>query len=78
MTISLRRQVFAALRPYRAVLGLLADTLLLSGSIKGANVVFSYVNRDLMTALTSKNAPVFFHTVLRVSCARSGETSKLT
>ena len=33
-------------------LGLLAATLLLTGSIKSANVVFSYVNRDMMTALT--------------------------
>ena len=41
-------------------------TLLLSGVIKGANVVFSYVNRDMMTALTNKNAPEFFHTMLLV------------
>lgn len=47
-------------------LGLLAGTLLLSGAIKGANVVFSYVNRDMMTALASKNAPEFFHSGLLV------------
>lgn len=47
-------------------LGLLAGTLLLSGTVKGANVVFSYVNRDMMTALTSKNAPEFFHSGLLV------------
>ena len=35
-------------------LGLLAVTLLLTGSIKSANVVFSYVNRDMMTALTER------------------------
>ena len=44
-------------------LGLLAGTLLLSGLVKGASVVFSYVSRDMMTALTSKNAPEFFHTI---------------
>jgi putative ATP-binding cassette transporter len=47
-------------------LGLLAGTLILSGSVKGANVVFSYVSRDMMTALTNKNAPEFFHTMLLV------------
>lgn len=47
-------------------LGLLAVTLLLSGAVKGGNVVFSYVNRDMMTALTNKNAPEFFHTMLLV------------
>jgi putative ATP-binding cassette transporter len=44
-------------------LGLLAGTLFLSGLVKGASVVFSYVSRDMMTALTSKNAPEFFHTI---------------
>ena len=47
-------------------LGLLAGTLLLSGAVKGANVVFSYVNRDMMTALASKNAPEFFHSGLLI------------
>src|ERR1039457_3114625 len=42
-----------------AAYGLLALTILLSGSIKAGNVVFSYVNRDLMTALAERNAPVF-------------------
>jgi len=42
-------------------LGLLALSLLLTGSIKGFNVVFSYVNRDMMTALTDKNGTLFFH-----------------
>jgi vitamin B12/bleomycin/antimicrobial peptide transport system ATP-binding/permease protein len=47
-------------------LGFLAVTLLLSGAVKGANVVFSYVNRDMMTALANKNAPEFFHSGLLV------------
>jgi vitamin B12/bleomycin/antimicrobial peptide transport system ATP-binding/permease protein len=47
-------------------LGLLAVTLLLSGAVKSANVVFSYVNRDMMTALTNKNAPEFFHSGILV------------
>jgi putative ATP-binding cassette transporter len=46
--------------------GLLALTILLSGSIKVGNVVFSYVNRDLMTALAERNAPVFSHKILLV------------
>jgi hypothetical protein len=29
----------------------------------GANVVFSYVNRDMMTALTGGRATVFFHSL---------------
>jgi ABC-type uncharacterized transport system fused permease/ATPase subunit len=50
----------------RNALGLLAATLLLTDSIKGAGVVFSYVNRDMMTALTGRNAAVFFHNVLLI------------
>jgi vitamin B12/bleomycin/antimicrobial peptide transport system ATP-binding/permease protein len=46
--------------------GLVALTVLLSGSIKAGNVVFSYVNRDLMTALAERNAPVFAHKILLV------------
>lgn len=42
-------------------LSLLGGTLLLSGTVKSANVVFSYVNRDMMTALANKNSPEFFH-----------------
>ena len=38
----------------------------MSGSIKAGNVVFSYVNRDLMTALAERNAPVFSHKILLV------------
>jgi putative ATP-binding cassette transporter len=45
-------------------LGLLALSLCLTGAIKGFNVYFSYVNRDMMTALTERNGSVFFHTAL--------------
>lgn len=48
-------------------LGLLALTLLLTGSIKTADVVFSYVNRDMMTALTGRDATIFFHKVLLIA-----------
>ncbi|NOT57716.1 MAG: ABC transporter ATP-binding protein/permease [Deltaproteobacteria bacterium] len=47
-------------------LGLLACSLLLSGTVKVAYVVFSYVNRDMMTALASKDAAEFFHSGLLV------------
>jgi putative ATP-binding cassette transporter len=47
-------------------LGLLAATLLLTGSLKSANVVVSYVNRDMMTALADRNSTVFFHNVLLI------------
>jgi len=47
-------------------LGLLAGTLLLNGSIKSASVVFSYVNRDMMTALAGKNSPEFYSAILLV------------
>jgi vitamin B12/bleomycin/antimicrobial peptide transport system ATP-binding/permease protein len=50
----------------RAAYGLAALTLFLSGSIKAGNVVLSYVNRDLMTALAEKNEHVFSHTMLLV------------
>jgi vitamin B12/bleomycin/antimicrobial peptide transport system ATP-binding/permease protein len=41
--------------------GLLALTLLLSGSILAASIVFSYVARDMMTALADRNAPTFIY-----------------
>jgi putative ATP-binding cassette transporter len=41
--------------------GLLTLTLLLSGSILAASVVFSYVARDMMTALADRNAPIFIY-----------------
>jgi putative ATP-binding cassette transporter len=46
--------------------GLLALTVMLTGSIKGGNVVFSYVNRDMMTALSERDGTVFFHNVVLV------------
>lgn len=50
----------------RVAFGLLVATLALTGSIKIASVVFSYVNRDMMTALTGGNSTVFFHNVLLI------------
>ena len=47
-------------------LGLLALTLFLTGLVKGFNVVFSYVNRDMMTALTDKSGTLFFHNALLI------------
>jgi putative ATP-binding cassette transporter len=44
-----------------AAFGLLALTLLLSGSILAASVVFSYVARDMMTALADRDAPTFIY-----------------
>ena len=46
--------------------GLLTVALLLSGSIKAGNVVFSYISRDMMTALAERSGPVFFHKMLLV------------
>jgi putative ATP-binding cassette transporter len=46
--------------------GLLALTVFLSASYRAGNVVLSYVNRDLMTALAERNSPVFFHKMLLV------------
>jgi putative ATP-binding cassette transporter len=60
----------ALTRPYwasdqaRVAFGLLALTLLLNGAIQVGNVVFSYVNRDMMTALADRNAPTFFRQML--------------
>lgn len=47
-------------------LGLLAVTLLLTGAIRSTNVVFSYVNRDMMTALTGGSATVFYYNALLI------------
>jgi putative ATP-binding cassette transporter len=44
--------------------GLLAAILLLNGALQVGNVVFSYVNRDMMTALADRDAPTFFHRML--------------
>ena len=45
-------------------LGLFAVILLVNGSIQVGNVVFSYVNRDMMTALADRDAPTFFEKML--------------
>jgi putative ATP-binding cassette transporter len=44
--------------------GLFAFILLLNGSIQLGNVVFSYVNRDMMTALADRDAATFFRKML--------------
>ena len=44
--------------------GLFALILLLNGAIQVGNVVFSYVNRDMMTALADRDAPTFLHKLL--------------
>jgi len=49
-----------------AALGLAIVIVLLSATIKGSTVVFSYVNRDLMTALTTRNVPDFYRNLLLV------------
>jgi len=43
---------------------LLTLTLVLSGLILAGSIVFSYVTRDMMTALAERNGPVFFRTML--------------
>lgn len=66
------RRLWKLARPYWGsdqkwiALGLLAVTLLLSGVTKGGSVLVSYLNRDMMTALTDRNAPEFFYKVLLV------------
>ena len=45
-------------------LGLMALILVLSGLILAGGLVFSYVARDMMTALAERNGPVFFRTML--------------
>jgi len=44
--------------------GLLTLTLALSALILAGSIVFSYVTRDMMTALAERNGPVFFRTML--------------
>ena len=57
-------------RPYWAsdqrfvALGLFTGIVLLNGALQIASVVFSYVNRDMMTALADRDAPTFFHKML--------------
>jgi len=43
---------------------LVAVALLLNGAIQAAGVVFSYVNRDMMTALADRDGTTFFHKML--------------
>ena len=47
-------------------LTLLAVVLLLSGLIQAAGVVFSYVNRDMMTALADRDGTTFFRKMVLV------------
>lgn len=63
-------RLWALTRPYwvsdrrlRAY-GLLALTLAVSALVLAGSVVFSYVTRDMMTALAERNGPVFFPTML--------------
>src|SRR5271157_2967782 len=67
-----RRRLWKLAKPYWisdgkwAALGLLTVIILLSALLKGASVVFSYVNRDLMTALSNRDERRFFHKLLLV------------
>ncbi len=49
-----------------AAFGLVIVIALLSAAIKGSTVVISYVSRDMMTALTTRNAPAFYRKLLLV------------
>jgi putative ATP-binding cassette transporter len=66
------RRLWAVGRPYWVsdqkwvALGLLSLTLVLAGTVKGANVFFSYVNRDMMTALAGTDAAVFFRNLAAI------------
>jgi vitamin B12/bleomycin/antimicrobial peptide transport system ATP-binding/permease protein len=63
-------RLWALTRPYwvsdRRVraFGLLTLTLTVSGLVLVGSVVFSYVTRDMMTALAERNGLVFFHTIV--------------
>lgn len=63
-------RLWALTRPYwvsdrrLAAFGLLTVVLILSVSIQAGGVVFSYVNRDMMTALADRDGPTFFHKML--------------
>jgi len=67
-----RRRLWKLVRPYWlsnekwAALGLLTALVLISATLKGTSVWFSYVNRDLMTALTDRDERTFFHKLLVV------------
>ncbi|HEY7436973.1 MAG TPA: ABC transporter ATP-binding protein/permease [Methylomirabilota bacterium] len=63
-------RLWALTRPYWVsdqsfvALGILTFIFLLNGTIQVGNVVFSYVTRDMMTALADRDAPTFFHKML--------------
>ena len=63
-------RLWALTRPYWVsdrrlrAFGLLTLTLAVSGLVLAGSIVFSYVTRDMMTALAERNGPVFFHTML--------------
>ena len=63
-------RLWALTRPYwksdrrLRAFGLLVLTLVLSGLVLAGSVVFSYVSRDMMTALSERNGSVFFYTML--------------
>ena len=59
---TLARPYWQSERRLRA-LGLMALTLVLSALILAGGIVFSYVARDMMTALAERNGPVFFRTM---------------
>jgi len=67
-----RRRLWKLVLPYWrssekwAALGLLTALVLFSATLKGGSVWFSYVNRDLMTALTERDERTFFHKLLVV------------
>ena len=66
------RRLWLLARPYwvsdkRAqAFTLVAVVLLLNGAIQAAGVIFSYVNRDMMTALADRDGATFFHKMLLV------------
>ena len=67
-----RRRLWKLIRPYWlsnekwAALELLTVLVLISATLKGTSVWFSFVNRDLMTALTDRDERTFFHKLLVV------------
>lgn len=67
-----RRRLWKLVKPYWlsnekwSAFGLLAVLVLISAALKGSSVWFSYVNRDLMTALTDRNERTFFQKFLVV------------
>lgn len=68
-----RQRLWNLIKPYWAsdqkwaALGLAILIILLSAALKGSSVVFSYVNRDLMTALSERDQRTFFNKLLLVA-----------